>query len=94
MAVTLGSIAAALLGFAGVAQRGQGPSHKARCCTGLVRPSCLCDSGTLGSARSYVFASPEAELVASTCTRPCYHALNSRSTSHTYRLPAGCMYPE
>jgi hypothetical protein len=30
MAVTLGSIAAALLGFAGVAQRGEGPGHKAR----------------------------------------------------------------
>ena len=94
MAVTLGSIAAALLGFAGVAQRGQGPSHKARCCTGVVVPSCLCASGTrLDSARSYVVASSDAECVASTCMQPCYHALNPRSSSYTDRLPADCMYP-
>ncbi len=37
MAVTLGSIAAALLGFAGVAQRGEGPGHKAR-----TRPRSSC----------------------------------------------------
>ncbi len=37
MAVTLGSIAAALLGFAGVAQRGEGPGHKAR---PRLQPSC------------------------------------------------------
>ena len=30
MAVTIGSIAAALLGFAGVAQRGEGAGHEAR----------------------------------------------------------------
>ena len=38
MAVTLGSIAAALLGFAGVAQRGEGAGHEARRRHPLLRP--------------------------------------------------------
>ena len=74
MAVTLGSIAAALLGFAGVAQRGQGPSHEARCCTGIPL-SLLCDSGTSLCSEELCILYCQIWVLASTCTWLDHHAL-------------------